>query len=343
MKFSDKRNIDIRKVNSFFNYDDDIYFIVSDEPEKFNQFIFERKFFYFFQSQKESINININDFVVFCGKTNASNVITTLLSASEQFHNKVVNFKTTKEVEVVNNFIINKKVFTKELKIAEILVDGMNFARKLSTMPGNILTTERFEVEVKEKFASLNDKVKIVTLDKQTLIKKNMNLILAVGNQSNEAQHPKIIEIDYKSSGSPNLSIIGKGITFDTGGLNLKKDKEMFGMHADMTGAAISVAVAYVAAKLNLKCNISCIACLASNEIGPDAYRVNDVITSYSGRTVEIIDTDAEGRLILADGISYANKDLHAETIITVATLSGSLQYALGNTFTAIWSNTDKN
>jgi leucyl aminopeptidase len=203
-------------------------------------------------------------------------------------------------------------------------------------MPGNLLHADQFEKECRRKFQGLQH-VKFSVLHKSDLIRKKMGLILAVGQASPKYNEPRIIVVEYRNDHSKkSLALVGKGLMFDTGGLNLKPGESMATMHIDMAGAAITLSTIYVLAKLKVKANVVGLATVASNEIGPHAYRINDVITSYSGHSVEILNTDAEGRLALADGITYAKNDLKANTIMTVATLTGAISIALGELYTGI-------
>jgi leucyl aminopeptidase len=164
-----------------------------------------------------------------------------------------------------------------------------------------------------------------------------MGLILGVGQSAESYNAPRIICVEYVSDKhQPLTALIGKGIMFDTGGINLKPAGALTGMHMDMSGAAVVMGSLYAMVKSGIKTNTVGICAITSNEIDANAYRVNDVLTAYDGKTIEITNTDAEGRLALADAVAYANKDLKAKTIVTVATLTGAIVVALANTFTGI-------
>jgi leucyl aminopeptidase len=200
-------------------------------------------------------------------------------------------------------------------------------------MPSNFLTADIFENYVKQKFKEFKSKIKITILHKKEIQAKKMGLLLAVGQASARENEPRIVAIEYRNSNDDKISLVGKGILHDTGGLNLKPGNAMKNMHGDMTGAAIVMGTVYALAKANVKTNVVAIAPLTSNEINERAYRVNDIIHSYSGKTIEITNTDAEGRLILADAITYASKDVNASTIVSIATLTGAITIALGSVF----------
>ncbi len=181
---------------------------------------------------------------------------------------------------------------------------------------------------------------KVKVLGEKELAKEGLHAVLAVGNGS---QHESVlIKLEYKPKGinkkTPKLGLVGKGITFDTGGLSIKGATNMHYMKSDMGGAAAVLGAIELAAKLQL--NIHVVGLIPSAENGVDGKSVKpgDVINSYSGKTIEIIDTDAEGRLILADGLAYIQKNYQPDIVLDVATLTGStvrtLGYAAGGLFT---------
>ncbi|MGK0414590.1 MAG: leucyl aminopeptidase, partial [Polaribacter sp.] len=145
--------------------------------------------------------------------------------------------------------------------------------------------------------------------------------------------HPPVVIInEYKANDSDTIDIalVGKGITFDSGGLSIKPSTNLHYMKSDMGGAAVVLGVIELVAKLKLNINIVGIVASAENAVDANSYRPGDVINSYSGKTIEIIDTDAEGRLVLADGISYAIKTYNPEYVIDLATLTGSVVRTFG-------------
>ncbi|XP_023226527.1 uncharacterized protein LOC111627189 [Centruroides sculpturatus] len=166
-----------------------------------------------------------------------------------------------------------------------------------------------------------------------------MNLLLAVNAGS--PVEPRLVVVEY--SGAPEspekIALVGKGITFDSGGYSLKPSNFQSGMKFDMSGAAAVCAVMKALAELGPAVNVVAIACLTDNRIGKTATLVESVVQSLSGKFVEIEDTDAEGRLVLADGISYAIKFKNASEIIDVATLTGAASRALGPWFTGMMAN----
>jgi leucyl aminopeptidase len=252
------------------------------------------------------------------------------------FNNRIT-YKTTHPKQSTDNFVIDQKKYKTFIEIAKTLVETETFVKDLISQPSNYLTANKYENIIKAKFAPLKSKVKITIINTKQLKAKKMGLILAVGKNSNLDNAPRIICVEYiGDSKKPKLALVGKGIMFDAGGLNIKPGDHMLGMNADMSGSAIVIGSIYAMAKLGIKTNVVGVCPITSNEIGPEAYRINDVLTSYDGKTIEIMNTDAEGRLLLADAVAYANKDLKAKTIMTIATLTGAIVVALGNTYTGI-------
>jgi leucyl aminopeptidase len=170
--------------------------------------------------------------------------------------------------------------------------------------------------------------------------KKGMGSLLSVAKGS--AQPPKLIRLSYKGRGGEgyDLALVGKGITFDTGGISIKPAANMEAMKADMTGAASVIAAMGAIAQLKPKANVVAIAPCTENMPGGNATKPGDVVSAMNGRTIEVINTDAEGRLVLADGLCWA-KELGAKNIIDVATLTGAVTTALGDVAYGLMTNND--
>jgi leucyl aminopeptidase len=167
----------------------------------------------------------------------------------------------------------------------------------------------------------------------------------AVGNSSKK-NPPRFVEVSYKPQGStkvPHVVLVGKGITFDTGGVSLKRPYDtMTAMKSDMSGAAAVLMVAVAAAELGLKARVTALMMLAENALSGSSQRPSDVITHYGGTTVEVINTDAEGRLVLADGLSYADENLNPDYLIDVATLTGAATLGLSRFYGAMYTRNTK-
>jgi leucyl aminopeptidase len=182
--------------------------------------------------------------------------------------------------------------------------------------------------------------LKVEVLDEKALEKGGYGGILGVGQGS--ARPPRLVKITYTAGkGKPNLALVGKGITFDSGGLSLKPSASMEWMKADMAGAAAVVAAVTAIARLKTDVNVTVWAPMAENLPSGDAQRPSDVLRIYGGKTVEVLNTDAEGRLVLADGLVRASED-KPDLIVDVATLTGAQAVALGNRTSAVMANDDE-
>ncbi len=201
--------------------------------------------------------------------------------------------------------------------------------------------TPQYLAAVAEGLQKTCKHVKAQCFDKKRIKKEGMGLLLAV-NQGSHVD-PAFIIVEYK--GNPKskemTAIVGKGITFDTGGLNLKGTGHMEDMKCDMAGAAVSLGVIHAAATLGLKVNVTAIIPSTENSISSQSYKPGDVYTGYTGKSVEIGNTDAEGRLALADAIGFAIDKLKPTRVIDLATLTGSVVAALGHDICGIYSNDD--
>lgn len=227
-----------------------------------------------------------------------------------------------------------------QLRKSEIIVRYLWSARDLIHTPSNIKTPAWISSQVSTKAKKLPS-VKIKVKNGSDL--KKFGGLLAVG-QSSKIHPPRFVEISYSPRGAKkHVVLLGKGITFDTGGVSLKRPYDaMVGMKSDMAGAAVVAMAAFAAAELKLPVKITALLMLAENTLSATAQRPSDVITHYGGRTVEVINTDAEGRLVLADGLAYADKHLDPDFIIDLATLTGAASLGLGKQYGAMYTRNDK-
>jgi leucyl aminopeptidase len=227
------------------------------------------------------------------------------------------------------------------LKKTETVVHSVNFVRDLVNGNADDVNVDLFK-KIAKDFEKKYSQVKTTILDKKALEKEKMGLMLAVGRAA--TCEPALIILEY--TGSPHskekTAIIGKGITFDTGGLNIKvAGTGLETMKCDMAGAAVALGMIKVAGELKLKVNLISVLAVAENAIGPASYKPGDVYCSHSGKTVEISNTDAEGRLVLADAISYLQENYEPSQMIDFATLTGGVIIALGEEATGLFSNND--
>ncbi|MEO6042867.1 MAG: leucyl aminopeptidase [Tepidiformaceae bacterium] len=219
-----------------------------------------------------------------------------------------------------------------------VFAEATNIARDLANEPSNHLTP----TDLADRAAALSKDagVEFEALERADMEAKGMGSLLSVAKGS--AQPPKLIRMSYRGRGGDgyDLALVGKGITFDTGGISIKPAANMEAMKADMTGAASVVAALAAIAKLKPRINVVAIAPCTENMPGGNASKPGDVVTAMNGRTIEIINTDAEGRLVLADALCWA-KELGATHILDVATLTGAVTTALGDVCVGIMTNND--
>ncbi len=245
-------------------------------------------------------------------------------------------FPEVKELFVLkNNLSALIKVGFKNGQDIAMLV---NNARNVSNTPAQDMTPKKLsEITIKEAKKLKNVSVKI--LNKEQIKKEKMGAFLGVAQGA--AREPQFIIINYTggtSSENPFV-ILGKAITYDTGGLGLKPAAGMVDMHLDMTGGAIAIYSLFAIAKIGLKKNVIVIVPATENAIGKDAYRNGDILTSMSGKTIEVRHTDAEGRLILADALTYAQKHYKPKAIVDIATLTGAAVMTIGQYASLIFTN----
>ena len=244
--------------------------------------------------------------------------------------------------KVTISYETKKRISTlkKNLKTGQIIGQGSNEAKDLANLPGNICTPSyiaRMSKAVSKKYPSLSCKV----LGEKEMKKLGMDCLLSVGAGS--IQESKLICLSYKGlkhEKKPYV-LVGKGITFDTGGISLKPGGAMDEMKFDMCGAASVFGTLQVVAELKLPINVVGIIASAENMPGSKATKPGDVVRTMSGLTVEILNTDAEGRLVLADALTYA-KRFNPISVIDIATLTGACVIALGKSTTGLMSNNDK-
>lgn len=232
-----------------------------------------------------------------------------------------------------------KKV-SEDFRYFAALGNAVRYARDLCNEPANYLTPEVFADDIR-RLSYLGLEIDI--LDAKQLKEKEFNLLLSVAQGS--VNEPRVAVIRWK--GRPeqeafDCGLVGKGVTFDSGGISLKPGNGMWDMKRDMTGAAAVVATLKAMALYNAPCNAVGIVGLVENMLAADPTRPGDVVTSMSGQTVEILNTDAEGRLVLADCMWYLQENYPVGTIIDIATLTGATMRALGDQYAGVFANDDK-
>ena len=245
------------------------------------------------------------------------------------------NLKTT-----MNIFSINEKNFKDDYSKYQNIELGVHLTRDLVSEPPNILTPKKY-VEIIKQLTSYG--IKVTVYNEKQLKKMGMNAILGVGQGSINESYLVTMEWhgDKKSKDKP-LSFVGKGVCFDTGGISLKPAKFMEEMKYDMAGSAVVVGLLKTLALRKAKINAVGVVGLVENMPGGNAQRPGDIVKSYSGKTIEILNTDAEGRLVLADALSFTEKKFNPKFIIDLATLTGAIIVSLGEEYAGLFSNSDQ-
>lgn len=243
------------------------------------------------------------------------------------------------------NFVLNDELAAMQdelghaVEVANVLVESINFARDLTNMSGNVLIPEKLAYYAEELARELE--VDVEVLDEWLIAEENMGGLLAVGQGSVNLPRMIVLHYDGNPESTEKYGLIGKGVTFDTGGISIKPALNMEEMISDMAGAAAVLGAFKAIASLKLPVNVVAVVPTAENMPSDRAFKPGDVITMMSGHTVEVVNTDAEGRLILADGLTTAIKR-GATKLVDVATLTGAALVALGTEATAAVTNSDE-
>ena len=256
------------------------------------------------------------------------------LNGSDLYSAKTVKKDPTTELAILVP-ADNEAEAKKTLAVAKLV----NQARYFQATPPNICNSEWLADQFVQMFKDVKgSNVKVTVLNKKEIEQQKMGLFLSVNMGS--GYEPRLVVIEY--NGDPKskekIALVGKGITFDSGGYNLKGSQHILGMKFDMSGAAISAAVLKGVIQQKPKVNVVAVLPLTDNKISSFGQTPDSIWTSMSGKTVEVNNTDAEGRLILADAITYAIKKANTTEIIDIATLTGAIVVALGETYTGVWS-----
>tara|TARA_Y100000310_G_scaffold273705_1_gene289348 strand:- start:33252 stop:34676 length:1425 start_codon:yes stop_codon:yes gene_type:complete len=250
-------------------------------------------------------------------------------------------YKSKKPTNVLRELILiakDTKGVKDTVRGAKVIAEQVNKARELSNMPGGEMTPKKLAAEA--KIAARGTKVSVKSFGRQMMRNLKMGAILGVSAGSKE--EPQLITLTYnggKKSEKP-VVLIGKGVTFDSGGLSLKPAQAMLDMYLDMSAGASVIHTVITASKLGIKENIIGIVPAAENMISGESFRPGDILKTMSGQTVEVQNTDAEGRLILADALTYAKK-FKPKVVLDLATLTGTSVAALGQRASAVFSNDD--
>lgn len=225
-------------------------------------------------------------------------------------------------------------------KIGSVIACGQNYAKDLQNLPANICNTDYMLNEARE-LTSKYETFSLDYLDQDAMAELGMGCALAVGRGSDMSNYTVCMEYNGGEEGEAPIVLVGKGLVFDTGGICVKPAAGMDTMKMDMGGAAAVMGIMKALAMLNLPINVVGVMGLAENAIDARSYRPGDVLKSMKGITVEVSNTDAEGRLVLCDTLTYVGK-YKPKAVINMATLTGAMIIALGDAFSGLMSNSDK-
>jgi leucyl aminopeptidase len=250
-------------------------------------------------------------------------------------------YKSKKDKKLISVNIVgnNNKIFSQNQLRFKALEEGTFFARDLVSEPGNILHPDEYAKRI-NSLKKIGLKINIY--DDKKLKKLQMNALLGVGQGSIRGSYLVTMEWNGLKKKSKPLAFVGKGVCFDTGGISLKPAKFMEDMTYDMAGSATVVGLMKNLALRKAKINAVGVVGLVENMPGGNAQRPGDIVKSYSGKTIEILNTDAEGRLVLADALTFTEKKFKPKFIVDLATLTGAIIVSLGSEYAGLFSNDDK-
>ncbi|MBD5423423.1 MAG: leucyl aminopeptidase family protein [Mycoplasma sp.] len=337
--FDENKNNFFKKENYIFDdVEKEISYVYGGNKKEFNLSKLESILKLIITNNERNYQIYSNSFVT--SKIKIDDVVKSFIYIWHEIHGKQFNLKTEKNKYKSTYLLINE--FNDKWFDDILIATQICEIRTLQNMPPNLLTINKFTSYAKS-LCNQNKSLSLKILEKNEIKKLGMNLILGVNSASKESANVIVIEYKGKESSKQKVTFVGKGITFDSGGYNLKTPgKYMLDMKFDMSGAAIALLLVDTLSKLKVKSNISCVIPITDNMVDSLGQLPETIIESMSGKTIEINNTDAEGRLILADAITYADKKLNSSLIIDLATLTGTVIYALGK-YTGAWSTKDSN
>lgn len=297
------------------------------------------------KSQKvKSLAFSLGDFIFSHLKMTEGDLGELLATNFEMANYEFVQYKTPPKEgwDFVEEIVVCEKISKeakKGIERGKIIGEEVNATRTLSNTPAGEMTPQLLAEAA--GVAAKNANVKINILGPKEMGKLRMGGVLGVARGSSE--EPRFIVLEYQGAGKKERPavLIGKGVTFDSGGINLKPEQALFDMHMDMSGGAAVIHALILAAKLRIKKNVVCLIPAVENMLSGSSFRPGDVLRTMSGKTVEILSTDAEGRVIMADAFTYA-KRYNPKLIVDAATLTGAAEAALGNRASALFTTNEK-
>ena len=353
----------VQKINSFINTlkvkkkDDEINsFDISDKQKcfiikvkkKYENFFPQESGAIFFTNFRKTKDLNKIDIYIDSLDFDKQKFLSFFSQFCFGFNLKSYTFnkyKTTNKEKInkkINFQIItsHKDELKKKYKYYDSIKEGVFLARDLVSEPPNVLTPKAYVQEIK-KLSKIGLKIKVY--DEKEMKKLGLNALLGVGQGSVNESYLVTLEWNGKKNINKNpLAFVGKGVCFDTGGISLKPARFMEEMKYDMAGSAVVVGLLKSFALRKAKINAVGVVGLVENMPGGNAQRPGDIVKSYSGKTIEVLNTDAEGRLVLADALTFTEKKYKPKFIIDLATLTGAIIISLGEEYAGLFSNSDE-
>jgi leucyl aminopeptidase len=292
------------------------------------------------KTNTKSISINVDNIISKKLTISLEHIVSSIENGLYQYSYKKEQVATKmKKCNFVSKTSMPLKIFNLSVSRGKAISNGIKLAKDLGNTPPNICTPTYLSNEAK-KLKKINKLIKITVLDEAKMKSLGMGSLLSVSQGSK--QPAKLVSIEYMPlKNKAPIVLVGKGITFDTGGISLKPSPNMDEMKYDMSGAGSVIGTMRACAEMNIKTNVVGIIACAENMPGSQATRPGDVVTSMSGITIEILNTDAEGRLVLCDALTYARK-FKPKYMLDMATLTGAVLAGLGKYPSGLFSNNDK-
>lgn len=288
----------------------------------------------------KEIELEIPKFEGICNKKLANAIAEGMLQATYEFDKFLSDKKEKIEITVNYNPLIDEAKFSKVeegIKEAQALINSIFLTRELVNLPSNYIYPETLAKRAKEILEPVG--VKVSVYDKAQIKEMGLEAFYSVGKGSDN--EPRLIVMEYLKDENSNekIAFVGKGITYDSGGYSIKPSNGMKDMFCDMAGGATVIGALHTIATQGIKANIVGVIAACENAVSGRSYKPGDIIGSLSGKSIEVENTDAEGRLTLADAVYYASSELKATKIIDLATLTGACLVALGEVYTGALTN----
>ncbi len=352
------QNKDFFVLRGAFDKDNKLEDIVN-KPNIITEFISQKESFIYLGKEKDfsikrlrkaiksivsnnhrGVNIDVKSFVR--GEVDLMTATKFFIEDVKYLQENIWNEKTGKNKPKDQKEIILFNICNEVEKDSIETAEAINWTRNLQQMSPNKLNSINLANIVKKEFESKHRNVSVKVLGKPEIEKLGMNLLLAVNSGSKYDARVVALEYNGDNSSKEKTVMVGKGIIFDSGGYDIKTGGGLIGMKYDMSGSVIVAGAMKIISSAKPKANISALMVITDNKLSLNSTTPDSVVKSMSGKTVEISDTDAEGRLVLADGLTYAVKEMKATKLIDVATLTGTVVYQLGSAYSGVWTTNDK-